>query len=99
VAVAYRAGKVRHLESLRSGKLEAQMTSWIPGQTSKSPDRVDALVWLVRHLLWREGDVVEYHTSSARSKLSTATTTGTALRANASSMRRNQLRRTAPPRP
>jgi hypothetical protein len=87
VAVSYRAGKVKHLAGLRSGKLEAQMTSWIPGTTSKSPDRVDALVWLVRHLLFREGDAVEYHTSSARDKLSMASDNGVALRHRSKALR------------
>lgn len=92
VAVSYRAGKVRHLSGLRSGKLEAQMTSWIPGMTSKSPDRVDAVVWLVRHLLFREGDVVEYHTSSARDKLTTARDSGTALRHRSQALRSGLVR-------
>jgi hypothetical protein len=92
VAVSYRAGKVRHLSGLRSGKLEAQMTSWIPGMTSKSPDRVDAVVWLVRHLLFREGDVVEYHTSSAREKLTTARDSGTALRHRSQALRSGLVR-------
>jgi phage terminase large subunit-like protein len=71
VAAAYRAGRVTHLGVLRSGKLEAQMTSWVPGMSSGfSPDRLDAVVWLVRHLLFREGDVVEYHSSAARQRLS-----------------------------
>lgn len=91
VSVAYRAGKVTHLAGIRSGKLEAQMTSWIPGVGSGSPDRVDALVWLVRHLLFREGDVVEYHTSSARSKLSTAADSGLALRRQTQALRRGHV--------
>lgn len=73
VATAYRKeGKVAHLLSLRNGRLEAQQTSWIPGQ-GKSPDRVDALVWLVRHLLWGEGDAVVYR-SDAREKLARSDT-------------------------
>ena len=59
VAQAYRAGKVQHLQALRDGALEAQMTSWVPGVTpkSESPDRVDSLVWGVRHLLFGDGVV------------------------------------------
>ena len=59
VAQAYRAKKVQHLPALRDGALEAQMTSWVPGVTpkSESPDRVDALVWGIRHLLFGDGVV------------------------------------------
>ena len=70
VAQAYRAGKVRHSVLLRSGPLESQQTSWVPGISKESPDRIDADVWLVRHALFGEGDVVEYHNSSARQQLS-----------------------------
>ena len=75
VATAYRAGRVAHVGMLRSGKLEAQMTSWVPGVSSGSfsPDRLDAVVWLVRHLLFSEGDAAEYHSSSARQRLSSST--------------------------
>ena len=51
--------KIMHGPLVRDSKLEAQMTSWIPGDKlsieSKSPDRVDALVWLLLHLLWKRG--------------------------------------------
>lgn len=70
VAQAYRAGKVRHSVLLRSGPLESQQTSWVPGISKESPDRIDAAVWLVRHALFGEGDDVEYHNSSARQQLS-----------------------------
>ncbi|MFZ4431602.1 MAG: LAGLIDADG family homing endonuclease [Microthrixaceae bacterium] len=71
---AYREKRVVHTMGLRSGKLEAQLTSWIPGPRAAggsnfSPDRLDAVVWLVRHMLFREGDNVEYHASSARQQL------------------------------
>lgn len=32
-------------------KLEEQMTRWVPGVTKKSPDRMDALVWLGTYLM------------------------------------------------
>lgn len=34
-------------------KLEDEMTSWVPGQTRRSPNRIDALVWGVWFLLLR----------------------------------------------
>ena len=56
VAQAYKAGKVDHLPAIRDGALEAQMASWIPGlKGQKSPDRIDALVWAVRHLIFGDG--------------------------------------------
>jgi len=94
VAQAYRAGKVHHSSLLRSGSLEAQLTSWAPGISRESPDRLDAVVWLVRHLLFAEGDAVEYHNSSARQKLGTPSTgpvtrsAATALRAGSGGPRR-----------
>lgn len=46
-----------HADGLAGGELEAQMVGWIPGAKAKdtvvkSPDRVDALVWTVRGLLY-----------------------------------------------
>lgn len=42
IALAYEQKRVHHVDYL--AMLEAQMTSWIPEETRKSPDRVDALV-------------------------------------------------------
>ena len=46
---------VIHHPYLRGAGLEAQMVGWVPGapksvQTVSSPDRVDALVWLISEL-------------------------------------------------
>lgn len=49
VYLKYDQGKVHHLGNL--GELESQMTSWVPGETKKSPDRVDALVYAVTALV------------------------------------------------
>lgn len=48
-----------HSPSLAGGDLESQMVSWVPGTPKaesgvKSPDRVDALVWVCRGLLYPE---------------------------------------------
>jgi phage terminase large subunit-like protein len=43
VVAAYEKKRVHHVGYL--GTLEAQMTSWEPGVTKKSPDRVDSLVY------------------------------------------------------
>ena len=58
VTQAYRAGKVVHGPDLLGSALESQMVSWIPGDKnsiSKSPDRVDALVWAIQHALFGAG--------------------------------------------
>lgn len=44
----YLQGYVHHVGY--HGALEEQMTTWIPELTKKSPDRVDSLVYAVRHL-------------------------------------------------
>lgn len=49
VVGAYEQGRVQHLNYLP--ELESQMTSWIPADSKKSPDRVDALVWALTALL------------------------------------------------
>lgn len=43
VASLYEQGKVKHIRPLE--KLENQMCTYIPEKYSKSPDRLDALVW------------------------------------------------------
>lgn len=48
-AVAYQAGRVHHWNHLP--ELESQLTTWIPGESKKSPDRLDALVWGITALL------------------------------------------------
>jgi len=63
VAMRYEQGKIFHVGRLDG--LELQLTSWDPHETpNESPDRVDALVHAVTHLLRREkgrGTVVSPH--------------------------------------
>jgi phage terminase large subunit-like protein len=47
VAALYEQGRCHHLGAFP--ELEAQMTGWVPGQSS--PDRLDALVWAFSELL------------------------------------------------
>ena len=49
VTLAYEQSRVHHVGYM--AELESQMISWIPGETSKSPDRVDALVHALTALL------------------------------------------------
>jgi phage terminase large subunit-like protein len=57
VAALYEQRRVRHVAGQDFAALEAQMTGWVPGL--KSPDRMDALVWLVTELLL-EGAALEF---------------------------------------
>ncbi|OJW49162.1 MAG: hypothetical protein BGO67_11430 [Alphaproteobacteria bacterium 41-28] len=49
IASLYKRGKVWHAAYLP--ELEAQLCSYIPGSSSKSPDRLDALVWALTELM------------------------------------------------
>lgn len=46
--IVYEAMRMYHLGYLPF--LEQEMTTWIPGVTKKSPNRLDALVWLILYL-------------------------------------------------
>lgn len=74
VAQAYRSipRRVVHDLTLKGGRLENQLTSWVPRRPTvkiPSPDRLDALVWLVRHLLWNEGRSATYRTPRSTSSV------------------------------
>ncbi len=47
VSALYEQGKVHHVGNFSD--LEDQLCEWVPGD--KSPDRLDALVWLIYELL------------------------------------------------
>jgi phage terminase large subunit-like protein len=50
IAALYEQGKVHHVGSLQD--LEDQMCEWVPNDPkSKSPDRMDALVWAITDLM------------------------------------------------
>lgn len=49
VAAKYEQHKARHRRGGRLAKLESEMVSWIPGE-GKSPNRLDAWVWVVSAL-------------------------------------------------
>lgn len=49
ISMVYEQGKVHHVGN--HPDLEAEMTTWVPGVTTVSPNRVDALVWAVTELL------------------------------------------------
>lgn len=49
IAALYEQNRVFHVKPMR--ELEQQLCEYIPHKTSKSPDRLDALVWAVTELL------------------------------------------------
>lgn len=49
VVLKYDQGRVHHIGYL--GTLESQQCSWVPGETRKSPDRIDAMVYAVTALI------------------------------------------------
>ncbi len=49
VAALYEQKRVHHVGNL--ARLEDQMSTWAPAVAKKSPDRVDALVWGLTHLM------------------------------------------------
>lgn len=55
VAARYEQGNVSHVRGQNLADLETQMVNWVPGETAKSPDRVDALVYAVLDLDSRRG--------------------------------------------
>ena len=49
IAALYERGKVWHATGL--SQLEDQLCAFVPGQSTKSPDRLDALVWALTDLM------------------------------------------------
>jgi phage terminase large subunit-like protein len=58
VSIAYSQGRIHHVGKFP--ELEEQMLYWIPGQSRKSPDRLDALVWAVCELIENESGAMAY---------------------------------------
>ncbi len=48
IAVAYQQGRISHVGEFP--ELEQQLCEWVPGRSSYSPDRMDALVWAAAEL-------------------------------------------------
>lgn len=49
VHALYERGRVKHVGVLAA--LEDEQVTWVPGESKWSPNRLDALVWLVTHLV------------------------------------------------
>lgn len=52
IAALYEQGKISHTQQLID--LETEMTEYVPMNSKKSPDRLDAVVWGLTHLLLKE---------------------------------------------
>lgn len=48
VVALYEQGRIHHVGTF--GDLESEMTTWVPGESSWSPNRLDAMVWAVAEL-------------------------------------------------
>jgi phage terminase large subunit-like protein len=53
IAALYEQSKVHHVGVFR--ELEEEMANFVPGQLTKSPNRADALVWALSHLMVKGG--------------------------------------------
>ena len=49
VEALYEEDLVHHVGAFP--ELEAELTSWVPGETTESPNRLDALVWMITELM------------------------------------------------
>ena len=49
VVAGYEHGRIHHVGEFPI--LEEEMVSWVPGQTTASPNRMDALVWVLSKLM------------------------------------------------
>lgn len=58
IASLYEQGKVKHIRTFE--KLENQLCTYVPEKTSKSPDRLDALVWGLTDL-FLSGEATHQH--------------------------------------
>lgn len=66
VAALYEQGRVHHVikshepeHGVAMNLLEDQMCSYVPGQSDKSPDRMDALVWAITELLVDQEEIAQ----------------------------------------
>jgi phage terminase large subunit-like protein len=56
VAMRYEQGKVHHVGTF--GPLEDELCTWLPEESPHSPDRIDAMVHAVTHLMKRDRSMV-----------------------------------------
>lgn len=61
VLAQYEIGRVKHLNSESLRDLEEEQTTYVPLQTKKSPDRLDALVWAITSVLEELNNIAIYN--------------------------------------
>lgn len=64
ISLLYQQGRVHHVGVLDA--LESQLTSWVPGESGYSPDRLDALTWAITELGPAETGTVRWSGSTSR---------------------------------
>ncbi len=64
IAALYERGKVHHVGTFPH--LEEEMCNWVPGQSTKSPNRVDALTWALTELMAKVADGATFSTVKVR---------------------------------
>lgn len=64
VAALYEQGRISHADWFPA--LETQMTTWVPGESDFSPDRVDALVWALSELMLYSGGPASARSAARR---------------------------------
>ncbi len=64
ISALYEQGRIKHIGSFPD--LEDEMCNFVPDVTEKSPDRVDALVWLFTELMLKDSGPIEPQTSIFR---------------------------------
>lgn len=58
VAALYEQGRVHHVGMFAS--LEDELCTWVPGETSDSPNRLDAAVWAITELMLEQTGEMEF---------------------------------------
>jgi len=49
IAALYEKGRIHHVGE--QAELEDEMCNWVPGESDWSPNRVDAMVWVLTDLM------------------------------------------------
>ena len=64
ISALYEQGRVHHVGQF--ALLEDQMCNWVPGTGLPSPDRLDALVWVLTELMLGEAPTQNFVSSYRR---------------------------------
>ena len=64
IAAVYEVGRVHHVGAFPT--MEGEMTSWVPGESGWSPNRLDALVWALTELVGQGSAMRRAHPPNRR---------------------------------